>query len=89
MRERESYWLRLERPALGTRAPALRFHRFKLLPRLLTIAQRIVCAEWDLLATGQEEFFAALHQVLLIERPGIHKVLQHDHDHVVGKRADG
>src|SRR5579859_5302961 len=61
--------------------------RFELHARLLTVAKRIVGAERNLLTIRQKEFLAALHQVLLIEGPGIHEVLQHDHEDIAGKGA--
>ena len=69
--------------------PALRFQGFKLSSRLLAIAQSVVSAERDLLAARKQKFLAALHQVLLVERPWIHEVLEHDHEHVLSQIADG
>ena len=40
-------------------------------------------------AAGQQKLLAALHQILLVERPGVHEVLQHDHEHVLRDVADG
>jgi hypothetical protein len=48
---------------------------------------RIVSAEGNLLAARKENFLAAFHQILLVERPRVHEVLQHDHDHVPGHIA--
>jgi len=45
--------------------------------------------EWELLPPRQQKLLAALQEVLLIKRPRIHEVLQHDHDHVLGDIADG
>jgi len=42
---------------------------------LLAVAHAIVSAEGDLLAVGQQSLFTALHHILLVEGPGIHKVL--------------
>src|SRR6516225_6125413 len=75
--------------AAGTCAPTFWFHGFKLCARLLAIPKSVVRAKGDLLASREKEFFAALHQILLVERPGIHEVLQHDHEHVIGKIANG
>jgi hypothetical protein len=58
---------------------------FKLLASLLTVANAIVCTKGNLLAVGQQNLFTAFHQVLLIKCPGIHEVLQHDHEDVPSK----
>src|SRR5919201_6321037 len=62
--------------------------RRELKARLLPIANAVVCAERDLLASRQQERFAALHSVFLIERPRVHEVLQHDHEHPLRDTAD-
>src|SRR5258708_11415779 len=81
--------LRFESVTLRLRALALRFHRLQLSASLFAIADRIVGAERNLLASRQEKFLAAFHEVLLIESPGVHEILQHDHQDVLGDIADG
>src|SRR5262249_49663177 len=80
--ERDWPWLILR--AGRARAPTFRLHSFKLDACLLAISKRVVGAKGDLLAAWEQEFLTALHQILLVERPGIHEVLQHNHQHVVG-----
>src|ERR1039458_6448370 len=75
--------------AVATSLLALWLHRVELSTRLFAIPDGVIGAERNLLATGQQEFLAALHQVLLVESPGIHEVLQHDHDHVLRDIPDG
>src|ERR1035437_428951 len=75
--------------AVTARLLASCFHRVQLSTSLFAIADRIVRAERNLLAARKQEFLAALHQVLLVERPRIHEVLQHDHKHVLRDVADG
>jgi hypothetical protein len=70
-------------------APPFRLHGVELPTSLLAVADRIVGAEWDLLAARQEKLLATFHEVLLIERPRIHEILKHDHDHVPGDLVDG
>src|SRR5713101_940388 len=72
----------LESAAFRLRAPALGLHRLQLSTSLFTIADGIVGTERNLFASRQEKFLAALHEVLLIESPRIHEILQHDHQHV-------
>src|SRR5215831_8624530 len=85
--ERHRPWF--EPLSVGPRPTPLSFQGFKLGSCLLTITKGVVSAEWDLFTAGKEKFFAALHQVLLIECPWIHEVLEHDHEHVLGQISDG
>ena len=87
--EIESYGRWLIACAVGMCPATFRFHGLKLCARLLAISKGVVRAKRDLLTTGEKEFFAALHQILLVKRPGVHEVLQHDHEHVIGKVANG
>src|ERR1035437_3185522 len=75
--------------AVTARLLASCFHRVQLSTSLFAIADRIVRAERNLLAARKQEFLTALHQILLVERPGVHEVLQHDHQHVLRDIADG
>src|SRR5260370_27084013 len=86
--EIEMHRLRLVPRAVGTCSATFRLHLLQLLARLLAISQCVVCAERDLLSAGQQELLAAFHQVLLVERPWCHEILQHDHDHATRKPAD-
>lgn len=73
--------------AISLRAGTGAIAGYKLGARLLAISDRVVRTKRNLETAGQEEFFAALHHVLLIERPWIHEVLQHDHEHPIRKRG--
>src|ERR1039458_5797259 len=53
---------------------ALWFHGIQLRSRLFAITDRVVRAKGDLFAAGEQKLLAALHQVLLVEGPGIHEV---------------
>src|SRR5260370_41458412 len=88
MIEVERDWPRLISPSLSAGAPAFWLRCFQLRSGLLPVANRVVGAEWNLLASWQQEFLAALHQVLLIECPRIHEILEHDHDHVLRNVSD-
>src|SRR5260370_729667 len=70
-------------------ADALGFEGFQLRPGLLSVTDSVVCAKWYLLAAGKQEFLAALHEILLVEGPGVHEILQHNHDHVPRDIIDG
>src|SRR5260221_5819579 len=72
-----------------TGANTFGFKGLELRASLLAIANGVEGAEWYLLASGQQEFLTALHEILLIERPWIHEILQHDHEHVPGDVLDG
>src|SRR5579859_6975048 len=76
------------RTAFSACATTFRFHRLKLLSCLLPITNGVVGTEWNLLAARKQELLAAFHQVLLIKCPGIHEILQHDHDHVLSDVTD-
>src|ERR1039457_2742787 len=73
----------LESAAFRLRAPPFRLHRLQLSASLFTIADGIVSTERNLLASRQEKFLTALHEVLLIKSPRVHEILQHDHQHVL------
>ena len=77
-----------KRPAFLAGSNTLGFETFELGASLLPITDGVVGAEWYLLAARKQKFLAALHQVLLIESPRVHEILQHDHDHVLGNVAD-
>src|SRR6266704_2060801 len=62
--------------AIGTGTAALGLGCFQLRPGLLAVADGVVSAEWNLLSAGQEEFLAAFHQVLLVEGPRVHEILE-------------
>src|SRR6266403_1354609 len=66
----------------------LGFEGFELGAGLLAVADRVVDAERYLLAAGKQKILAALHEILLIEGPGVHEVLKHNHDHVFGNIAN-
>src|SRR5260370_37829847 len=81
---------RLRRISLA-RAPgaiAAALAGLELLAGLLPVAERVVCAEGDLHAAREQELLAAFHQVLLVKGPGVHEVLQHDHEDLVGEGAE-
>src|SRR5258707_672950 len=78
-----------KRSAFFAGADPLGFEGFQLRPGLLSVADSVVCAKWYLLAARKQKFLAALHEVLLIESPGVHEILQHDHNHVSGDISDG
>src|SRR5262249_32454348 len=80
--------LGLVEPAFASRTPPLWLHCVELLACLFAIAHHIVRTERNLLAAGQQKLLAAFHEVLLIKGIGIHEILQHDHDHVLGNAAD-
>src|SRR5215471_4034816 len=80
--------LGLVTPAFNAGAASFRFHCLELYPGLLPVSYGVVSAKWNLLVTRKQKFLAAFHQVLLVEGPWIHKVLQHDHDHVTGDIAN-
>src|SRR6516162_6918176 len=67
----------------------LGFESFELGAGLFAIADSVIGAERHLLAAGKQEFLAALHEILLVERPRVHEVLQHNHDHVAADILDG
>src|SRR5205085_9838492 len=73
--------------AITMSAIACSFAYRKLFSGLLTVANTIVRTEGNLPAVRQEDFLTTLHQVLLIKCPGVHEVLQHDHEDVLGKGA--
>src|SRR5215471_21324920 len=85
MPEREVQRLRRVRHthALGLITAALA--RLKLLAGLFAITNTVICTERDLLAIWEQDFLAAFHHVLLVKRPGIHEILQHDHENVSDK----
>src|SRR5258708_7240975 len=78
-----------KRSAFFAGADALGFEGFQLRPGLLSVTDSVVCAKWYLLAAGKQEFLAALHEILLVEGPGVHEILQHNHDHVPRDIIDG
>src|SRR6266851_4353193 len=87
--ELKSNWPRYKGSALFAGSNTLGFESFELGAGLLAIADRVIGAEWYLLAAGKQEFLAALHEILLVEGPGVHEILQHNHDHVAGDIVDG
>src|SRR5216683_5661876 len=78
-----------KRPAFFAGANPLRFQGFELDTSLFAITNRVKSAERNLLPSRKEELLAALHEVLLIESPRIHEILQHDHEHVLCDFPDG
>src|SRR5215470_10416883 len=87
MLEGERQWLRRARHT-GAACPVARpLAGRELFAGLLAVPQRVVGAVRDLLAVRQQRGLAALHQLLLVEGPGIHEVLQHDHKDPVGEGA--
>src|SRR5258708_2343440 len=81
--EVEGDWLRRIRRPIPLRLQPRTLPRPKLRPRLLAVSDAVVGAEWNLFAARQQELLAALHHILLIERPRVHEVLQHDHEHPI------
>jgi hypothetical protein len=79
---------RLVFPPLRTDEAAFGHRRLELRSGLFAIPDRVIRAEWNLFSAGQQELLAALHQVLLIEGPWVHEILEHDHDHVLRDVAD-
>src|SRR5260370_35793134 len=70
-------------------APPLGLHRIELGSRLFPIPHRVVGAEWNLLAARQQKLLAAFHEILLVEGPRAHEILERDHDHALGDVANG
>src|SRR5260370_28800261 len=64
------------------------FESFEVGAGLLPIADGVVRAEGYLLAAGKQKFLAALHQILLIEGPRVHEILQHNHNHTIRNVSD-
>src|SRR5262249_36150547 len=64
--------------------PAISFTMYELFAGLFPVAECVVGAERDLVAARQQKPLTALHEVFLVEGPGIHEVLQHDHEHAPG-----
>src|SRR5258708_11100385 len=85
--KRKRQWRRSIRGAVKASTIARSFACCKLLSCLLAIADAVVRAKRNLLPVGQENFLTALHQVLLVKGPGVHEVLQHDHEDMLGKGA--
>src|SRR5260370_40958444 len=79
----ESDWAGNELSTLFAGEHSLGFHCFELRTSLLAVTDRVVRAEWDLFAAWKQELLATLHQIFLFEGPTVHKILQHDHDHVI------
>src|SRR5260370_3173975 len=79
----------LEPAAFRSRPPTLGLHCLQLSASLFAIADGIVGAKRNLFASRQEKFLAALHEVLLIEGPRVHEILQHDHQDVLRDVPDG
>src|SRR5258708_10736213 len=86
MKRKRQWWRRIGR-AISSSPMARSLACGKLLPRLLTVADTVVGTERNLLAIRQEDFLTALHHVLLVKGPGVHEVLQHDHEDVLSKGA--
>src|SRR5579884_1921588 len=82
-RERERLRRKWHTCAPGLVALALAF--LELLACLLTVTNAVIRAEGYLFAIGKQDLLAALHQVFLIEGPGVHEILQHDHEDLIGK----
>ena len=78
-----------KRSAFFAGSNTLGFEGFELGAGLLAVADRVVGAERYLLAAGKQKFLAALHEILLVEGPGVHEILQHNHNHVPGDISDG
>src|SRR5229473_479374 len=84
----ESDWAGHERSTFFAGKHSLGFRSFELGAGLFAIADGVIGAERYLLAAGKQEFFAALHQIFLVEGPGVHEILEHDHEHVLCDVAD-
>src|SRR5260370_16431555 len=69
-------------------ANPLWFQGFELDTSLFAITNRVISAERNLLPSRKQKFLAALHQVLLIEGPRVHEILQHNHNHVPEDTSD-
>src|SRR6266852_1199393 len=85
----ESDWAGHERSTFFAGKRSLGFRSFELGAGLFAIADGVIGAERYLLAAGKQEFFAALHQIFLVEGPGVHEILQPNHDHVPRDIVDG
>lgn len=64
---------------LPSRSLALR----QLIARLFAVPDIVVSAEGDLFTVRQQDYLAALHDILLVERPGIEEILERDHENMV------
>src|SRR5258708_7567269 len=83
--ESEGQRLRDKGHTLSLSLVTLALTLLQLHPGLFAVPDVVISTEWDLFAIGEQDFLAALHQVLLVEGPGIHEILQHDHEDIFGE----